>query len=385
MLISMGAQPKRSLLLPALTMSRISPQARGLLTSFLLIEIGQTYGTSIGVTNQIKTLNSFVAIISALAMGVLSVRMKHKTLIVAGLALSVVTTLGCVFAPSFITLMIVFSLGGWATGMIMPMTTAIMGANIPREDRSKAMGGLMAGPAVLYVIGYPIVNYIGDWRQAFLFFALPLILVALLLTWMGVPVSETANPRTDVFAGYRGIFSNRSAIASLVGNMLGISVWTIPLSLASSYYRSHHGIPRGVIVYTISAMAMLFIGGSLISRRIISKIGYKKATMLFAIGLGLSTMFLFLDLQTTISIAFGFSTALMAGLFVSSSQGLNLEQIPELRGSMMSMVSAFGSAGSMLSLGLSSLLLIQYDWSTMGIVIGAFGLIGGVIVHFLAQ
>jgi len=93
MLISMGAQPKRSLLLPALTMSRISPQARGLLTSFLLIEIGQTYGTSIGVTNQIKTLNSFVAIISALAMGVLSVRMKHKTLIVAGLALSVVTTL----------------------------------------------------------------------------------------------------------------------------------------------------------------------------------------------------------------------------------------------------------------------------------------------------
>jgi MFS family permease len=167
--------------------------------------------------------------------------------------------------------------------------------------------------------------------------------------------------------------------------MLGISVWTIPLSLASSYYRSHHGIPRGVIVYTISAMAMLFIGGSLISRRIISKIGYKKATMLFAIGLGLSTMFLFLDLQTTISIVFGFSTALMAGLFVSSSQGLNLEQIPELRGSMMSMVSAFGSAGAMLSLGLSGLLLIQYDWSTMGIVIGAFGLIGGVVVHFLAR
>ena len=69
------------LLLPALTISRIAPQARGLLTSLLLLEIGQTYGTSIGITNQIKTANSFLAIFSALAMGILSVKTpNHRTL-----------------------------------------------------------------------------------------------------------------------------------------------------------------------------------------------------------------------------------------------------------------------------------------------------------------
>ena len=381
----MGAQSKRSLILPALTMSRISPVARGLLTSLLLIEIGQTFGTSIGVTNQIKTVNSFVAIISALAMGLLSVRMRHKTLLVAGLALSVITTLGCFFAPSFITLLIVFSLGGWAANMIFPMTTAIMGANIPREDRSKAMGWLVAGPAAGYLFGFPIVNYIGDWRLSFLFFALPLILVALFLTLIGVPSTETVNPKTDILAGYRGVFSNRSAIASLVGHMLGLSVWQIPLTLASSYYRSHHGISRGQVVFIIMAMAILYIGGSLVSRRIISRIGYKNATVLFAAGLGLFTMVTFLDLPTTISVALGLGTSLMGGLFAPSSQGLNLEQIPKLRGSMMSMVSAFGSTGNMLSLGLSGLLLIRYGWSTMGIVVGIFGLIGGVIIYFLAQ
>jgi predicted MFS family arabinose efflux permease len=381
----METRSKGRLILPALTAARISPVARALLTSFLLIEIGQTYGTSIGVTNQIKTVNSFVAIISALAMGLLSVRMKHKTLLVAGLGLSVITTLGCVVAPSFITLLIVFSLGGWAANMIFPMSTAIMGANIPREDRSKAMGWLVAGPAALYVFGFPIVNYIGDWRQAFLFFALPLILVALALTVIGVPASETVNPRTDILAGYRGVFSNRSAIASLIGNMMGMFVWQIPLSLASSYYRSHHGISRGLVVYIIMAMAIIYIGGSLVSRRIISRTGYKKATVFFAFGLSFFTIATFLDLPTTISVALGFGACLMAGLFAPSSQGLNLEQIPELRGSMMSMVSAFGSTGNMLSLGLSGLLLMQYDWSTMGIVIGIFGLIGAVIVHFLAR
>ena len=132
-------------------------------------------------------------------------------------------------------------------------------------------------------------------------------------------------------------------------------------------------------------MAILYIGGSLVSRRIISRIGYKNATVLFAAGLGLFTMVTFLDLPTTISVALGLGTSLMGGLFAPSSQGLNLEQIPKLRGSMMSMVSAFGSTGNMLSLGLSGLLLIRYGWSTMGIVVGIFGLIGGVIIYFLAQ
>jgi len=351
----------------------------------LLIEIGQAFGTSIGMTNQIKTINSFVALISALAMGLLSVRIKHKTLLVAGLALSVITTLGCFFAPSFLTLLIMFSLGGWASGMIFPMTSTIMGANIPREGRSKAMGWLVAGPAACYLIGFPIVNYIGDWRMSFLLFALPLILIALFLTVIGVPATETVNPKTDILAGYKGVFSNRSAIASLVGHMLGIAVWGVPLTLASSYYRSHHDISRGMVVVIISAMAILFIGGSLVSRRIISRMGYKNATVLFAVGLGIFTMTTFLELPTTISIALGFGTALMGGLFQPSSQGLNLEQIPELRGSMMSMVSAFSSTGNMLSLALSGLLLIQYGWSTMGIVIGIFSIIGGAIIYFLAQ
>ena len=330
-------------------------------------------------------MNSFVAIISALAMGVLSIRMKHKNLLLTGLALSVVTTLGCCIAPSFITLMIAFSLGGWAANMIFPMTTAIMGATIPREGRSKAMGWLIAGPAACYLIGFPIVNYIGDWRQSFLFFALPIILVALILTLIGIPHSETVNPRSDILSGYKGIFSNRSAVASLIGQMLGLAVWQIPLTLGSSYYRSYHGISRGIVVFLISAMAMLYIVGSLVSRRIISRTGYKKATVLFAVGLGLFTIVLFLDLPTNISIAFGFLTSMMAGIFSPSSQGLNLEQIPELRGPMMSMVSAFGSTGNVISLGLSGLLLTRFGWSTMGIVIGMFGLIGGVIVYLLAR
>jgi len=69
-----------------------------LLTSLLLIEISQTFGTPIGVTNQIKTANSIVAIITALTMGIISVRYNHKSLLLFGISLGILSTLGCFFA-----------------------------------------------------------------------------------------------------------------------------------------------------------------------------------------------------------------------------------------------------------------------------------------------
>src|SRR4030042_2143398 len=118
---------RNSLLLPALTLSRTSPQARALLTSLLLIEIGETFGTSVGVTNQINTVNSVMAIVAALIVGIISIRYSYRTLLITGLMLSIVSLLGCCYAPSFLTLLAVFSLGGFATNMIVPMTTALIG------------------------------------------------------------------------------------------------------------------------------------------------------------------------------------------------------------------------------------------------------------------
>jgi len=376
---------RNMLVLPSLTISRVSTQARTLLTALLLIEIGQTYGTSVGVTNQIVTVNSAVAVVGALLMGVLSVRIKHRSLLITGLFLSAITTLGCYSAPSFAFLLMAYSLGGLASTMIIPMTTALMGEHVRFEKRSQALGWLMAGPAALYAVGYPLVNHIGDWRQAYLLFVLPIALIAILLTLVGLPPSESMPRKSDILAGYRGIFSSRSALACLISYGLGLGVWQISLSLAASFYRQQLSMSRGLVAYITIAMAFSYMAGALASRKIIPHLGVGNAVVASSVLLGLSTILRFAVSNQAIAVTLGLLTCLLAGIRVTTSQGLNLEQLPELRGPMMSMTLAFGSMGNVLSLSLGGALLIQHGWMVMGLGIGVFGIIAGAILHLFAR
>jgi predicted MFS family arabinose efflux permease len=350
-----------------------------------LIEIGQTYGLSVGMTNQIKTFNSFVAILAALAMGVLSVRIRHRTLLIAGLALSVFTTLGCYLAPSFPVLIVCYSLGGLAANMIFPMTTALLGEHVPLSERSKALGWMLAGPAAIYVVGYPIVNYIGDWRRAFLLFALPIILVALLLSFAGIPSTESTSRKEDIMAGYKGIMASKSALACLVSSGLGLGVWQITLSLGSSFYRQQFSMSRGNVVYVTMGMALLYIAGTLTSRKIIPKYGRRNTAIASSALMGLFTITYTISGKVIIALVTASIVCFLSGVRVNASQGLNLEQLPDLRGPMMSLSSAFGSTGNVLSLSLSGYLLINYGWGVMGSVIGAFGVLASIILYLYAE
>jgi predicted MFS family arabinose efflux permease len=373
------------LFLPALTISRMAAGTRALLTGLLLIEIGQTYGISVGLTNQIKTFNSLTAIFAALAMGFLSLRIRHKTLLIAGLTLSAICAIGSSFAPSFTLLIIIYSIGGLAGNTIFPMTNSILGTNVSSSDRPKALGWMFAGGAALYVVGYPIVNYIGDWRNAFLLFSLPFVLVALFLSLTGIRSDELASSKVDIMAGYKGILASKSALACLISTGLGLGVWQIILSLSSSFLRQKIGMSRGDAVYAIMAMALVFMSGSLIARKIIPKYGRKNTVVVSNILLAFGLILFTASFNLVMALGVGIITCFIAGVRTNATMSLNLEQLPELRGPMMSMSAAFGSTGNVLSLSLSGFLLIKYGWGVMGSVIGVFGLIAGVLVFFYAK
>ncbi len=376
---------KQILINSALTISRLSPGARGLLTGLLLIEISQTFDTTIAIANQMNTANALISIISAIGMGIISLRYNHKTLLITGLVLSLVSSLGCYFAPSFLTLAIIYSFGGLAASIIFPMTTTLLGEYVQQENRSKVLGWMMAGGAALYTVGYPIVNYIGDWRNAFLYFVLPLVLVSLILCLIGLPASKSRSENIDMFAGYRGIFSNRSAVASLVGYSLGMGVWSVTLSLGSSFYREQLSLTRDMVSNITILLSLSYIFGAMVTSRLIQRFGHTRVVYgsLFMLGAGTCVRFFVNDLY--LNLLLGLIVVFMAGVMGTSCQGLNLEQLPSLRGPMMAMANAFGSIGSTLSLSLSGVLLTSYSWGVMGAVIGVFGLIAGFLVYLMVH
>ena len=98
------------LVLPALFLARFATQNPSTITSLLLIDIGLTFGYSVGVTSQLRAMFSLFAAISAVLMGAWSVRFNHKSLLLLGLLFIIISVVGSAFAFNFHLLLIIYSL-----------------------------------------------------------------------------------------------------------------------------------------------------------------------------------------------------------------------------------------------------------------------------------
>ena len=90
-----------TLFLPSLAISNFATGPLGVLITLLLIDIALTFEVSLGVMGQINTLSSVVSVIFGLFMGILSVRFRHKSLLIIGLLCVGVSALGCFLASNF--------------------------------------------------------------------------------------------------------------------------------------------------------------------------------------------------------------------------------------------------------------------------------------------
>jgi len=236
--------------LPSLGLSRLVLQLPRMLTGLLLIDIAHTFGTSVGVMGQIRTASSIVAVVGALLMAGLSVRFKHKHLLLVGLAFIVVSALGCGLAPSYATILVLFSISGVGMAMVTPMSQSLLGEYLTLDKRASTMGWMLGASAAAYLIGAPVFAYISGiagWRWAFLGFVLPMTALALLFAAYGLP-----RPKSDegvgggsVVEAFRAVFTSASATACLVGNLIILSTWSTHLSFSSSLLRQRFLVSTG--------------------------------------------------------------------------------------------------------------------------------------------
>ncbi len=183
-------KPSSRLMLLSFMVSSFSTQPPGLITGLLLVDIGLTFGVQVGVSGQIRTLSSVVGFFTALLLGVVSVRVRSRTLLLAGLGLQVVSAVGCFAAWDFTSMLVLYSLNGIAVTMIMPMVNTLIGENFPQDRRSRILGWSAAGTSIAYLVCSPLVGLISGfagWRMAFLALMLPMSLLGLAIGLIGVP------------------------------------------------------------------------------------------------------------------------------------------------------------------------------------------------------
>jgi len=380
---------KKNLTLFALASSAFATQPASIITGLLLIDIGNTFNSPVGVTSQIRTLSPFIAFIVGLLMGGISLRFRHKSLLIEGLFCIGVSALLCGLAPDFTIMLISYSLNGLGAAMVVPMTMTLVGAYFPLDNRAGAISWIVSAQAMAYFICTPIIGYLatlGGWRWTFFGFVLPISFLCLVLASFCLPNesksrNQSASLKT-IFTGFKGVLSNTSANSCLLGNVLSMACWTAILLYSASFNRQRFGVSMEVATIILLGGSASYTAGSLLSGRLVKGFGRKPVTFFSAFFAGIFTLaYTNLSLLWLCVVA-AYIGCFFAGARTTAANSLTLEQVPAFRGTMMSLNSAASSLGSSLGAGIGGLALLIYGYEGMAMALGALGVIAGLIYSF---
>jgi len=270
----------------------------------------------------------------------------------------------------------------------MPMSMAIIGERFPLEERASAIGWISVGTSIFGIIAGPLIGLTldyGGWRFAFIVFVLPLSLVGLLAALRWLPsqnnVQASEKDDRDFLDGFKEIFSNRSALACLIGYTLSLASMIVLGSYYPSFLRERFLVSAE---FVSNVSAIVYVGyslGSAVCGRLVDRFGRKPllvSTLLIESLLIVSSTSLH---SLWLSLFVLFVAYTLMGVVYPVAISLTLEQVPGFRGPMMSLNSAAGNLGMALGSGVGGMVLLVYGYGLVGISLGALGILGTLIYH----
>jgi len=379
------------LVVPSMALSRFVIQAPQVILMLLLIDIGVSFGLPVGIMGQVMTAYSLSGFIMAILMGILSVRFKHKNLILTGLGLRVISAIGCIYVQDYNMMFVLYLLSGFGTGLISPMTVTLIAEHLPKEKRARAISWLVTGMGLSFVVSPLAISYLSGmrgWRFPFSAYILPLTLLSLVLVYFGVPSSKISSAETrrgDYLEGFKKVLSNRSALACLFGLMLSTLAIMGMWGYASSYFRQKLGVTTTFASMMMIVGALSYVGGSQIAGRVIDSIGSKKLFVIAYIigGIGVGIAYNISNVWAVLALSI--FIFVMVGMGFTASNHLTLMQVPQYRGTIMSLFTAANSLGLALGSAIGGMILLSYDYGFLGIAALTFGLLASTIVHTMTQ
>lgn len=308
----------------------------------------------------------------ALIIGVMSTRYSHKTLLLLGVLALAVSALGSAYAPVFGVLILASAVGGVGLSMINPMSQSIIGEKFTTEKRSNVIGWTWAGTSVAYLLCSPLVSFVADeggWRLAFLAIMLPLASLSLILSYTWIPEvrSKEGVGSISLFSGYRATVINLSATTCLVGTLFASALWPASLTYIISYFRESFQLSTYWASLLLSSLALSKTIGHMTSGYIINRYGRKRVTVYSILFLGVTTAGYLTLNSLWPAVALANLACFVAGYMDSSVTAFNLEQVPDYRGSMMSLSNAVYLLGASIGTGVGGLILVTSSYAWLGV------------------
>jgi DHA1 family putative efflux transporter-like MFS transporter len=277
-----------------------------------------------------------------------------------------------------------YGFAGIGIALVGPMSRALVGNLYPIEERTRALAWLTTGVTFSYIIGAPIIGFLaemGDWRTPFLFFCLPILLIAIAMAFGGLPETRViSNENSSFFSDYTGIFYERSAVACLLATILTSMAWQSIGFYSTSFYREVFDIPANVAATFITIGSLCTTLGIQASGWLVSKYGRKTVSVVMGLVSGLCIIGFLLMQSLIVSLFIRFVAGIFGGVAWNSVASLTLEQGAEQKGLIMSLYSASMNLGLAFGSAIGGLMIILFGYEFMGVFLGLMQIISVIII-----
>ncbi|XHH09738.1 MAG: MFS transporter [Candidatus Bathyarchaeia archaeon] len=362
-----------------------------LLKDITVTFFGSATPSTLGLAGQLSMYNSLAEAVAALFIGFLAIRFRHKPLFIVGVLCIAIAAAGNFLAPSFNVMVAFFALEGIGSVIITVVGLSLIGDFVPAKNKSKAVSYTLFSFYLSSIIGPPLVGLLtsmAGWRYAFLLYALPIAIIALVIAQVGIPkklpMEKVSALKVDFVASFKSVLLNRSAVFCLLAQLLLLG--SVVGMYVMTFYQLNFGIDttQGVLILMASG-GTIGLGG-LFAGRIIDRFGKKRTTITFFL---LDAIALFAIFQTT-DLWSGLIANTIHVFFIggglASLNCLSLDQIPEARSTMMSMTSVFGKLGNTIAASIASFLLLTFSsFTIMGVAFTLMAFITAITLLFTKE
>jgi MFS family permease len=165
------------------------------------------------------SIPSLVGAFATLIYGKLSDIYGRRKMLLIAVSFSLISTILCALAPSFVFLIVATVIGSFGTGAMMPLVFAVVGDLFPPEKRGKWIGLLNVPVGAFSLFGPVLGGWFVDnlsWRYLY-WMAMPLLLLCLVTIPMGVPsiVNRDIKRKIDVLGIILVAIASSTAIIGL--------------------------------------------------------------------------------------------------------------------------------------------------------------------------
>jgi predicted MFS family arabinose efflux permease len=276
--------------------------------------------------------------------------------------------------------------------MVTPMVLALVATHLPLEQRASAVGWITASPGIAAMVGAPIISIlarVGGWRGVFLGLGFTISFVSLVLAIKGIPAPERSHhsvkSQGQYWEAFKEVFANRSALACLLGTALIVGAYAANQVYFLSFFREQFALSVEFTSILLVIGALSFVLGSLFSRKVIAQFG-RKPTSIFAACLMGGSIIAYMNVANFgLAILLSALSAVFGGIVAATSSGLTLEQVPQYRGTMMSMHYTAWSLGTAVGTAVGGAALLLYSYGMLGLILGSFGLIAALVFYAWAH